>query len=210
MTTLNHLMVDLETMGTRPNAPIVSIGAVFFDPNTGEIGPEFYRGIDIQDSFRYAVADGGTVKWWMKQSDAARASAIEGGATMADALAELAEFYGRGRNAQVWANGPSFDIVILEYAYHRALAQTAPWDFWNARCVRTIVELAKGKVERPKEFTRGGTAHNALDDAIFQAKYVSDMWRAIKGVTGPEATRPVDFSKLTRPDKSEPDDLLGI
>ncbi|MEB7084561.1 3'-5' exoribonuclease, partial [Escherichia coli] len=33
-----HLMIDLETMGTNTNAPIVVIGAVFFDPQTGEIG----------------------------------------------------------------------------------------------------------------------------------------------------------------------------
>lgn len=26
---VNHLMIDLETMGNKPNAPIVSIGAVF-------------------------------------------------------------------------------------------------------------------------------------------------------------------------------------
>ena len=35
---MNHLMVDLETMGNGPYAPVISIGAVFFDPNTGETG----------------------------------------------------------------------------------------------------------------------------------------------------------------------------
>ncbi|HDL6452144.1 TPA: 3'-5' exoribonuclease, partial [Escherichia coli] len=34
----DHLMIDLETMGKNPDAPIASIGAVFFDPQTGEIG----------------------------------------------------------------------------------------------------------------------------------------------------------------------------
>lgn len=29
MAKMTHLMVDLETMGTNPNAPIVAIGAVF-------------------------------------------------------------------------------------------------------------------------------------------------------------------------------------
>ncbi|EKK2683109.1 exonuclease, partial [Escherichia coli OX25] len=36
-----HLSVDLETMGTNPDAPINSIGGKFFDPATGEMGPEF-------------------------------------------------------------------------------------------------------------------------------------------------------------------------
>ncbi|MCD3647960.1 3'-5' exoribonuclease, partial [Escherichia coli] len=39
----HHLMIDLETMGKNPDAPIASIGAVFFDPQTGEQGPEFSK-----------------------------------------------------------------------------------------------------------------------------------------------------------------------
>ncbi|EPQ7666995.1 RecE family exodeoxyribonuclease, partial [Escherichia coli] len=34
-----HLMIDLETMGKNPDAPIISIGAIFFDPQTGDMGP---------------------------------------------------------------------------------------------------------------------------------------------------------------------------
>ncbi|MBC0188516.1 3'-5' exoribonuclease, partial [Escherichia coli] len=33
--TCDHLMIDLETMGKNPDAPIISIGAIFFDPQTG-------------------------------------------------------------------------------------------------------------------------------------------------------------------------------
>ncbi|HFV6317431.1 TPA: 3'-5' exoribonuclease, partial [Escherichia coli] len=56
-----HLMIDLETMGTNTNAPIVVIGAVFFDPQTGEIGPVFYIVISLTDAMNTgAVPDGGT------------------------------------------------------------------------------------------------------------------------------------------------------
>ncbi|WP_096952395.1 RecE family exodeoxyribonuclease, partial [Escherichia coli] len=37
--TCDHLMIDLETMGKNPDAPIISIGAIFFDPQTGDMGP---------------------------------------------------------------------------------------------------------------------------------------------------------------------------
>ncbi|EEY6959456.1 exonuclease, partial [Escherichia coli] len=43
-----HLSVDLETMGTNPDAPINSIGGTFFDPATGEMGPEFSKAIDLE------------------------------------------------------------------------------------------------------------------------------------------------------------------
>ncbi|WP_000990638.1 RecE family exodeoxyribonuclease, partial [Escherichia coli] len=39
--TCDHLMIDLKTMGKNPDAPIISIGAIFFDPQTGDMGPEF-------------------------------------------------------------------------------------------------------------------------------------------------------------------------
>ncbi|ENB5304245.1 3'-5' exoribonuclease, partial [Escherichia coli] len=42
-----HLMIDLETMGKNPDAPIISIGAIFFDPKTGDMGPEFSKTIDL-------------------------------------------------------------------------------------------------------------------------------------------------------------------
>ncbi|MCX0887159.1 3'-5' exoribonuclease, partial [Escherichia coli] len=43
-----HLMLDLETMGKNPDAPIISIGAIFFDPQTGDMGPEFSKTIDLE------------------------------------------------------------------------------------------------------------------------------------------------------------------
>ncbi|HFW3715890.1 TPA: 3'-5' exonuclease, partial [Salmonella enterica subsp. enterica serovar 6,7:y:-] len=47
---MNNLMIDLETMGKKPNAPIVSIGGVFFDPQSGEIGHEFYTAVNLESA----------------------------------------------------------------------------------------------------------------------------------------------------------------
>ncbi|NGA74133.1 exonuclease, partial [Escherichia coli] len=46
--TCDHLMLYLETMGKNPDAPIISIGAIFFDPQTGDMGPEFSKTIDLE------------------------------------------------------------------------------------------------------------------------------------------------------------------
>jgi hypothetical protein len=65
-------MIDLETMGNKPNAPIVSIGAVFFDPSTGELGG-FYRVVSLKSSVDGgAIPDPETIMWWMQQSEEAR------------------------------------------------------------------------------------------------------------------------------------------
>ncbi|EGU4505611.1 3'-5' exoribonuclease, partial [Salmonella enterica] len=72
---MNNLMTDLETMGKKSNAPIVSIGGVFFEPQTGELGPEFCRVINLESAMgQGAVPDGDTIIWWLRQSPEARAA----------------------------------------------------------------------------------------------------------------------------------------
>ncbi|MFK7691127.1 3'-5' exoribonuclease domain-containing protein, partial [Escherichia coli] len=64
--TCDHLMIDLETMGKNPDAPIISIGAIFFDPQTGDMGPEFSKTIDLETAG--GVIDRDVIKRWLKQS----------------------------------------------------------------------------------------------------------------------------------------------
>lgn len=182
MTTKQHLMIDLETLGTFMNAPVVTIGACFFDPLTGEIGDKFYEKIDIAEAMKYGTADAETIRWWLTQDPAAQKELASAKSGMVDVLTRLSTFYNSGNDAKVWSNGPSFDTSILDYAYYKCLGQKAPWPFWNVRDVRTVVQLAEGLVKKPAAFTKGGVAHNALDDCIFQVGYVSKMWQALRGV----------------------------
>ena len=178
-----HLMIDLETMGTNTNAPIVVIGAVFFDPQTGEIGPVFYIVISLTDAMNTgAVPDGGTIKWWLKQSSEARAAILTDQVKLKDALSRFREFineYSDEKFVQVWGNGATFDNAILRTSYER-LDIPCPWRYHNDRDVRTIVELGKtidfdARTVIPFE----GVRHNALDDARHQAKYVSAIWQKL-------------------------------
>lgn len=181
MTTKNHMMIDLETMGTFVNAPVVTIGACFFDPLSGEIGAKLYCKIDLADALKHGSLDPETLRWWLKQDPSAQKELTDGKFTLRDALESLSHFYNTGHDAKVWGNGPTFDISILDYAYWKCLGQKAPWPFWNVRDVRTVVQLAEGLVKKPAAFTKGGVAHNALDDCIFQVGYVSKMWQALRG-----------------------------
>ena len=178
-----HLMIDLETMGTNTNAPIVVIGAVFFDPQTGEIGPVFYIVISLTDAMNTgAVPDGGTIEWWLKQSSEARAAILTDQVKLKDALSRFREFineYSDEKFVQVWGNGATFDNAILRTSYER-LDIPCPWRYHNDRDVRTIVELGKtigfdARTTIPFE----GVPHNALDDARHQAKYVSAIWQKL-------------------------------
>ncbi|EFH7647910.1 3'-5' exoribonuclease [Escherichia coli] len=178
-----HLMIDLETMGTNTNAPIVVIGAVFFDPQTGEIGPVFYIVISLTDAMNTgAVPDGGTIKWWLKQSSEARAAILTGQVKLKDSLSRFREFineYSDEKFVQVWGNGATFDNAILRTSYER-LDIPCPWRYHNDRDVRTIVELGKAiDFDARTAIPFEGERHNALDDARHQAKYVSAIWQKL-------------------------------
>ena len=123
-----HVMVDLETMGKKHNAPIVAIGAVVFDPATGSIGESFYKVVCLESSVNWgAVIDPSTVIWWLKQSSEARSAIVNDDAIpLQDALLQFREIVsdnvaGGSKKAQVWGNGASFDNSILRSSYDLSL-----------------------------------------------------------------------------------------
>ncbi|EHH8303822.1 exonuclease [Escherichia coli] len=175
-----HLSVDLETMGTNPDAPINSIGGKFFDPATGEMGPEFSKAIDLETSG--GIIDRKTIKWWAKRSREAQSAIFTDEISLDVALRLFIEFIEKnsgGRFVQVWGNGANFDNVILRRSYERQ-GIPCPWLYYNDRDVRTIVELGNAigfdvRMAIPFE----GVPHNALDDARHQAKQVSAIWQKL-------------------------------
>ncbi|ENF1375649.1 3'-5' exoribonuclease [Escherichia coli] len=175
-----HLSVDLETMGTNPDAPINSIGGKFFDPTTGEMGPEFSKAIDLETSG--GIIDRKTIKRWAKRSREAQSAIFTDEIPLDDALLQLREFINENSGesfVQIWGNGANFDNVILRRSYERQ-GIPCPWRYYNDRDVRTIVELGNSigfdvRMAIPFE----GERHNALDDARYQAKYVSAIWQKL-------------------------------
>lgn len=176
----HHLMIDLETMGKNPDAPIISLGAIFFDPQTGEMGPEFSKTIDLDTAG--GVIDRDVIKWWLKQSREAQSAILTDEIPLDDALLQLREFIDEnscGFYVRVWGNGANFDNVILRRSYERQ-GIPCPWRYCNDRDVRTIVELGNSigfdvRMTIPFE----GVPHNALDDARHQAKQVSAIWQKL-------------------------------
>nr|WP_305881238.1 3'-5' exonuclease [Escherichia coli] len=173
-------MIDLETMGKNPDSPIISIGAIFFDPQTGEMGPEFNKTIDLETAG--GVIDRDAIKWWLKQSREAQSAILTDEIPLDDALLQLREFIAENSGelfVQVWGNGANFNNVILRRSYERQ-GIPCPWRYYNDRDVRTIIELGKSidfDARTPIQFE--GIRHNALDDARHQAKYVSAIWQKL-------------------------------
>ncbi len=173
---MKHVMIDLETFGVTPQAPFVSIGACTFNPDTGNIGERFYRRIDWNSAMEGRKIDPDTLSWWFNQSQAARDAINLPGEKMINVLEALALWL--PKDCQPWGNGSTFDISMLEDGY-RQCGLVVPWKFWHVRDVRTIVEVGK-LVFNHKDLPFEGVEHNALHDAIHQAKYVSLIWQGLR------------------------------
>lgn len=169
---MNDLMIDFETLGTDPDTCVISVGACFFDETTGQIGPTFYMAFDIDEQLKKGRSiTGSTLKWWMGQSGAAKKVFNEQAQPAKDVLTLFSKWV-LSQNTiskiKPWGNGSSFDISIIEDMF-RMYDIKCPWLYYSVYDLRTFKRyIANGA----KVVVAEGTAHNALDDAIAQAKYV--------------------------------------
>lgn len=187
---MNDIMIDLETIGRPPRAVIASIGVVYFDRLVpGKLGGSFYRVVDMDSCAELGLEFGAdTVVWWLQQDDAARAAILGNPVHLASALLDLSKFLGPPTTRDTlrfWGNGPTFDLTILRSAF-KVVGYSDPWHYRQERCVRTVVGAyldawpGTQDDEGPKARYEGAAdAHNALGDAITQAKYVSTMYEAL-------------------------------
>lgn len=162
-------MIDIETMGQTPSAPIIAIGAceICALPET------FYRVINLESACEAGgVIDPATVLWWLRQPAEARDEFKPGdGDEIPDVLLSFTRWLGAicpdMNQLVVWANGASFDFPILTESFRRC-GMPRPWHFWNERDYRTI----KALYPHLKADQRLGK-HNALNDALTQAEHLN-------------------------------------
>ena len=175
---MNDIMLDLETMGTSMSSVILSIGAVRFNPQTSELGETFSVYIDVDSSLASGCSiSQSTLLWWMGQSDAARSR--QTGATrvpLQEALIRFENFV-TPRN-RIWGNGADFDNALLGALYSR-VSIPQPWSYWNNRCYRTMKNLFPNAPVP----VRTDVKHDALDDAIHQAKHLQSIFSYINAPT---------------------------
>lgn len=162
-------MLDLETMSTRSDAAIISIGAVKFWLNVKQTefttDQLFYKAIDLTSSVEFGLhIDPETIKWWVQQGDTAR-NVLKTTNHLEATLNSFSFFV--PENAYIFGNGATFDNVILRNAY-RAVKRSYPVSYKYDVCYRTMCKL----VDTPPIEKFEGTKHCAIDDAINQTKHL--------------------------------------
>lgn len=168
------LMVDLETLAVSPNATVLTLGAVHFNPFGNGYGDKLYFRINIdeQDALGREV-DPNTIEWWSKQDPVVMEEAFspDNRISLVDAMNQFHKF-AWGCDT-FWSHGATFDLVIIENMF-RQLEKPSPWNFWQMRDTRTLFDLGVDP-DMPK-----GEKHNALQDAIRQAVGVQNVYAKLK------------------------------
>lgn len=174
------IMLDIETLDTTPRAAVLSIAAVAFNRNAlledSQRLPYFYR--RCKPGFGKYNTSYGTFEFWMKQSDAARQALFVDAWDMVPTLYGLEEFYQLNvePGANVWCLPGSFDLPILENAFHVEHVKV-PWKYDAVACLRTVYKLAGITKEDRVPPT---LAHDALSDAISQ---IETLRKALQRIT---------------------------
>ena len=170
------VMLDIETLSTRPWSVILTLGAVKFDPWADDVdqtkGLYVRPDVNEQLSMDRHVQDE-TVTWWSTQTEEVREEALgeDGRISIDEMLDQLNRFLVGANN--IWCQGPAFDIVILEDLY-RQVGRPTPWQFWQIRDSRTLFSVHGD----PREKNRHG-AHNALIDCYYQARAVQHIYKSV-------------------------------
>lgn len=189
---MRDVMVDIETLGSTAGSVILSIGAVGFDAEHGELGHRFHEVISLTSALGAgATVSVETIEWWSKQTPAAQAVIFRAlspdAPPMPTVFEQFAAFLAAecdAKRLRLWGNGSDFDNVLLIAGFDQ-VGQAPPWRFYNHRCFRTLKNLFPG--HEPK---REGLHHDALDDAVHQARWAIAIEAGRRRLTDARPARP--------------------
>lgn len=160
---MNRLMLDFETLDVGECPIILSMGACVF--NEDGIVDTLFEKINTSSCQVIGCTESlSTTLWWEKQSDEARNAAFGGDTNIGYAMGMLVDFYKINDCKEIWSKGAIADIRWANNILEK-LKIDQPWKFYQEMCFRTFLRMSQ-----PIEIPFDGNKHNALDDAIHQAK----------------------------------------
>lgn len=173
---MTHIMLDIETLGTRPGCVVLAAAFVRF---SDEAHTTLNLSIPDQQALGLEI-DPETHAWWGEQEakhPGAWATATSNPTPLRAALEHFSAWIAwasSGEAPLIWCHGATFDAPILGELYRRAGIEP-PWRFWNIQCTRTLYNLASIS---PKDFAVP-PPHVALNDAIGQTRAANAALRVL-------------------------------
>jgi hypothetical protein len=159
-----HIMLDIETYGTRVGSIVLSAALVRF---SDEASVSVNLDVPHQEALGLA-SDPATLEWWSRQDPVAYQAAHANPLPLATVLPYIGQWLGWAAPAGdflIWCHGATFDCPLLEEVFRRA-SVPCPWQYWQVRDTRTLYDLAGIDVKNYAV----PPPHIALNDAIAQTR----------------------------------------
>lgn len=143
---MKHLMIDIEAMDDKPTAAITAIAAIFFNPETGEIGESFSRRINLEDSMnKGGTASAEVILRWLRQPAGVRRQMFDDFLyDIEDAISDFYDFVNSNMpplGVKVWYGCPSLRSAVLRTVMQKFVGDS--FEYGNEQSVVTVNELAK-------------------------------------------------------------------
>jgi hypothetical protein len=180
----SHMMIDIETLDTRPSAVVFQVGVVVFEDALMQKAPKVpvmgQRRFDLDilpQIMAGRTVDPETVKWWQTQKAPFMPHHKDYAENMFKDINQMMGDFGVG---YVWSNSPSFDAVIMRSLresmgiLHEFPSFRSDMDF---RTLKNLCRMNKLVEFEPKE-----TKHDALQDALDQTDDLLTMMIHLRNV----------------------------
>ena len=182
---------DVETLGKESNSVILSMAAIYFDPDKQPDHKQlfeeaFFAKFDVADQMQRLHRKVGktTMQWWAKQCDNVKIKSFKPNPAIDVKFEdgyEAMRQWAKSKNdpdCYVWARG-NLDQLVLD-SFEEQLEIEPIWDFSRWRDVRTAVDILYNtdrgyvKVDTPpwmEQFDKDLhiTKHNPIDDCVLDA-----------------------------------------
>ncbi|MCA3696513.1 3'-5' exonuclease [Aquidulcibacter sp.] len=184
-----HIMIDLETEGTRAGCAIRQIGAASFNPYTGEVGRKFEMNLNTEEQYRNLNMDTDpeTINWLKALPANIQEAMTRNPQPVGEVIIALIRAFDWDHpDMRLWCHGATFDEpilreLIIRFGVETELKKLVPWKYTHVRDTRTILELAGVKVQRDPS-----KAHTGLEDCLNQIKAVSEAYRVFERLAARE------------------------
>ncbi|CAL1777132.1 exonuclease A [Acinetobacter phage vB_AbaM_PhT2] len=187
MAKYNDFIIDLETLGNKPDCIVVDLSVLVFDPDPTVVqsldelianGRRFKLNLQSQKGIRSTTPS--TVKWWSEQSPEAKKNLLASpeDLTVEEAITQVLDFLKKSNinqwKSQGWCRGMSFDFPIFVDMIRQAFKtndtdKLEPIKFHCQRDIRTAIEaysLVRGMTKTPlrKGVLDGFVHHDSIHD----------------------------------------------
>lgn len=165
--------LDTETLGTRPGSAVIQLGAVAFNLDTGELGPEFFREIKPAAPFTASIE---TLQW---REEKGLGPIPTHGIHPRDAVFHFQDWLRDNfdcpeKERRFWSWGSHMDFPVLEPLLDlRNPGDPNPWEYYQPKDARGFWQLAFG------DLRHSDRPHHALEDSKLGAR---DLVAAIREI----------------------------